>query len=112
MNDMSLNNIVGRCRIWLNNKCFDGLQRYASYRLPIFLYNFGDLQKYFVYQEYYGKDNPIKKGKEDIASDACIQFILFLISLDIDVQKAFEMGLEKIENMEFEKKKERKNDEN
>jgi hypothetical protein len=96
---------IARLKYWLS-KNNSGLQTIPDFRLQIFLYNFGDMVKYQAYNSYYGYDgNPIKVTKEDLFSDAIVQFLLYLITMNIDIEKSLLMGIEKIENNEFLKKK-------
>jgi len=102
---ITVENVIGRLRTWLK-KNGSGIQPIPEFRLEIFMYNFGDIPKYQAYNTYYGKDNnPINVTKDDYFSDAIVQFFLYLISLDVDIEKSLKMGLVKLENMEFSKKK-------
>jgi hypothetical protein len=103
--EITIKQAIARLRYWLikNNS---GLQTIPDFRLQIFMYNFGDIVKYQAYNSYYGIDNnPIKITKDDLVSDAIVQFLLYLLTMNVDIEKSLLMGIEKIENNEFSKKK-------
>lgn len=104
--DLTIKQAVNRLRLWLKYHNQSNLQDLPFYRMQVLLYNLGDIIKYQTYESYYGHDgNPIQTAKDDIASDVMAQFLLYFISLGIDVEKSLEMGIAKLENMEFAKKK-------
>lgn len=80
------------------------VEKEPLWRLGILQYQIGDIQRWAIYEKYYGEKNPIKNHLSGFLSDALIQMFLLIKSLGFDVEELTERGIQKIVEKEYDKK--------
>ena len=79
-----------------------------DFRIQIALYNIAELPQWRVYDVVYGEDNPRKHSLETSAADALIQFMIYMKSMGLDIQKCMDLGIQRMTNRVYNDKKKKR----
>jgi hypothetical protein len=84
----------------------DERQKDPLWRLGILSYQFGDMSRWIMYRMYYGESkNPQQKHGITFYSDLLIQVLMLGEALGFDIEKCLDIGIEKMLEQEFKRKK-------